>query len=82
MDSQTETPRPRTFEMRRIIDVSGISGVGVVAVGVVFPDGKTVIQWRGDPPSVVVWDHFSDAVAVHGHGGATEFHFHDEEATE
>jgi hypothetical protein len=63
----------KRFVLDRKRDVSGVSGTGIVAEGVVFTNGKTVIQWLGDKPSTVVWDHISDAMQVHGHQGATEF---------
>ncbi len=66
----------RTFQLHRDTDVSGVSGTGVVADGVVFPDGTTVIRWRTLPhSSTVVWDDLDAAVAVHGHAGATRFVF-------
>lgn len=43
------------FELHRDTDVSGVSGVGIVADGVVFPDGTAVLQWRGAWPTSVVW---------------------------
>ena len=35
----------RTFELHRDTDVSGVSGTGVVAEGVEFADGTTVVRW-------------------------------------
>lgn len=64
---------PRRFHLLRHRDVSGISGTGIVADGVVWPDLTVSIRWRGDRPSIVHWGHINDAAAVHGHGGATEF---------
>lgn len=61
----------KTFQLARDIDVSGISGTGVVADGVVFPDGTCVIRWRGGRQSTVVWPSIDDVEAIHGHGGAT-----------
>jgi len=61
----------RCFQLARDVDVSGISGTGIVADGVVFPDGVTVIRWRGDRQSTVVWPSIEDVEAIHGHGGAT-----------
>lgn len=61
----------RTFQLHRDHDVSGISGTGVVADGHVFPDGVTVIRWRGERQSTVVWPSVEDVEAIHGHGGAT-----------
>lgn len=61
----------RLFQLERDVDVSGISGTGTVADGVVFPDGVCVIRWRGDRQSTVVWPSIEDVEAIHGHGGAT-----------
>ena len=61
----------RLFQLHRDLDVSGISGTGIVADGVVFPDGVTVIRWRGERRSTVVWPGVDDVEAIHGHGGAT-----------
>lgn len=61
----------RRFELHRDIDVSGISGTGVVAEGVEFGDGWVAVRWRGATPSTVIWASVDDAVAVHGHAGST-----------
>lgn len=61
----------RTFQLHRDVDVSGVSGTGIVADGAVFPDGVTVIRWRGERQSTVVWPSIEDVEAIHGHGGAT-----------
>lgn len=73
------SPRFRRFVLYRIKDVTGVSGTGVVAYGVQFPDGKVVIHWavRSLPASTVVWDSLADAVAVHGHDGNTVVTFVD-----
>ncbi|MFE3449654.1 hypothetical protein ACFXJ8_12030 [Nonomuraea sp. NPDC059194] len=61
----------RRFVLRRYTDVSGVSGIGIVADGVQWPDGTVTLRWRGDRPSTVCWDNLADAEAVHGHAGAT-----------
>lgn len=62
----------RKFILYRDTDVTGVSGTGIVAEGVVFSNGKTVVQWVvGEHQSTVVWDAFDDVEAIHGHGGAT-----------
>lgn len=63
----------RRFELHRDHDVSGVSGTGVVADGVEWPDGSVSIRWRGERPSIVFWHSLADAEQVHGHGGATRF---------
>ena len=64
---------PRRFVLRRHHDISGISGLGDVADGVLWPDGTASIRWRGEHPSVVHWDRGRVSVeTIHGHQGATE----------
>jgi hypothetical protein len=70
---------PRRFVLERDVDVSGLSGTGVVADGVVFPDGIVALHWRGDwPTSVVFYERGISAVLhLHGHGGATRIEWLD-----
>lgn len=62
----------RRFIIRRNVDVTGVSGVGVVAEGVEFGDGTVAIRWLGDRPSSVIWANIVDAMTVHGHDGRTK----------
>ncbi|WP_350277306.1 hypothetical protein [Kribbella sp. HUAS MG21] len=64
--------RPRTFELVRYRDPSGVSGTGVVAEGCEFTDGSVALRWRGDHPATAVWPNLESILAVHGHQGATE----------
>lgn len=69
----------RAFVLYRRTDVSGISGVGVVADGVQFPGGPTVLRWRGHWQSMVFYEQGLDAVReVHGHHGSTDLVFPEE----
>ena len=61
----------RRFVLRRIEDVSGVSGVGIVAEGVVFSDGKVSLHWTVTLKSTAVYDSIEDLEAIHGHNGAT-----------
>ena len=61
----------KTFVLRRLVDESGISGVGDVAEGIVFTDGTVVMRWRGDKSSIVIHDSIENVEAIHGHGGKT-----------
>lgn len=67
----------RTFEVRRDVDVSGISGTGLVAEGVLFSDGKCVTRWIDQAPmfegTVTTWDRLTAAGVekIHGHNGQT-----------
>lgn len=72
--------RPRLFHLQRDRDVSGVSGTGRVAWGVLWPDGTVSLRWTGERPSTVTWDRLADAEHVHGHGGATRIVWADEQA--
>ena len=73
---------PRRFYLHRVTDITGVSGTGRVADGILWTDGSADIRWLGDRPSAVHWDRFEDALAVHGHGGATHIVWLDFEETE
>ncbi|MFC9089009.1 hypothetical protein [Nocardiopsis dassonvillei] len=64
--------QPRRFVLVRDHDVSGVSGTGHVADGVLWPDGTASVRWRGEHPSTVHWDRGWDSVQhIHGHNGHT-----------
>ena len=67
------TASHRRFVLRRNVDVSGVSGTGVVAEGVEFSSGVVALTWLSAwPTSVVFHDRgIASVEAVHGHGGAT-----------
>lgn len=63
---------PRCFQLVRYLDVSGVSGTGVVAEGVEWSDGSVALHWAGRYPTTTVWQDGVEALlAVHGHQGAT-----------
>lgn len=59
------------FELVRLDDVSGVSGTGVVADGVIFPDGTVAMRWRGKLQSTAIYKDLATVVSIHGHSGAT-----------
>jgi len=70
----------RTFHLQRDVDMSGLSGTGIVAEGVEFDDGTTVVRWRevegahydrGVRATTVIFPNADAVEALHGHGGAT-----------
>lgn len=63
----------QTYLLRRTEDVSGVSGIGVVAEAAVFESGKCVVSWLVPPYSLSIHDTLDAAITVHGHGGKTEF---------
>lgn len=50
---------------------TGVCGTGIVAEGIEFSDGTTVLRWLGPNASTVVWPDIETAMKVHGHDGAT-----------
>lgn len=70
----------RRFVLVRSEDVSGVSGTGEVAQGVVFDTGKAVIAWTRSPSSVDIYDSVADLLAIHGHEGRTRIRWLDGEA--
>lgn len=60
------------FYLYRQKDETGVSGTGVVADGVKWPDGTVTLRWRGAHPSTVNWGSMGDVLFVHGHGGLTQ----------
>ena len=63
--------------LKRHEDVSGISGLGLVAWGVEWPDGSVTLRWNSDTPSTVVWDSVEAVQHIHGHAGATSVNWLD-----
>jgi hypothetical protein len=66
------SPHPRTFVLVRTHDVSGVSGTGIVAQGVIWDDWSATIKWRG--PHHTVTHHpggVDSVIAIHGHNGST-----------
>lgn len=66
-----DTAALRRFLLDRHTDISGCSGTGVVAEGVTFSDGTTVVHWLREPYGTSVYRSFEDVRRLHGHGGCT-----------
>lgn len=70
----TLLPAASPFVLRRHEDVTGVSGTGIVADGVLFPAAgasKAIVRWRGERGSTVVWDTLRHVQEIHGHDGRT-----------
>lgn len=61
----------RRFHVLRDTDVSGVSGTGFVAEGVVFENGQVALSFRGKLHAVEVLENIETVIAIHGHNGAT-----------
>jgi hypothetical protein len=69
---------PRRFHLIRLVDVSGVSGIGVVAEGIEWSDGTVTLHWIGRYPTTTVWQDGIDALlTIHGHDGATTIRWMD-----
>ena len=71
----------RVFCLERREDESGVSGTGVVALGVVLPSGRAVIEWTTELSSVALYDSLDMLDRIHSHGGRTVVRFLDEAPT-
>lgn len=63
------------FRMMRDVDVSGVSGTGCVAEGIVFCDGRVALRWLTETGSTTTFDSLDDCMSVHSHDGRTRFVF-------
>lgn len=63
--------KTRTLYLERKNDISGVSGTGIVADGVMFPDGICVLNWRTAGGSTAVYKGIIQLKEIHGHDGNT-----------
>lgn len=62
----------KPFYLQRNVDSSGISGTGVVAVGVVMPSGTCILEWCTFHSSIAHYKNIADVESIHGHKGNTQ----------
>ena len=65
----------RIFQLRRLEDITGVSGVGIVAEGVDFGN-YTVLYWKPEATRLGVaglgiYRSTYEVEQIHGHGGKT-----------
>ena len=65
----------RLFTLVREEDVSGTSGLGVVAEGTEFSDGTCVLHWLSQMHSIEICANLHVVEAIHGHDGRTKVIF-------
>jgi len=61
----------RRFHLTRGEDVSGVSGIGIVAEGVQFHDGQVALSWFGRFHTVTIAPDIDTIERIHGHEGST-----------
>jgi uncharacterized protein involved in tellurium resistance len=69
----------RRFYLIRHRDETGTSGHGAVCEGVQLSDGKVVLVWIVYLHSISMYDSIEDVITIHGHDGATELVWVDDE---
>lgn len=70
----------RRFVLNRHHDITGTSGTGIVAEGVVFSCGKVALTWFSHYGAVNNYDTIEVVKVLHGHDGNTRIEWLDEEA--
>lgn len=61
----------RRFCLYRVEDESGVSGVGEVAEGCQFTNGRVALTFLVPPFSMLWYLSVEEMIAVHGHEGRT-----------
>lgn len=69
----------RRFVLIRDEDETGLSGTGLVAFGVQFPDGTAATRWNAPIAQTCVWSRIEDVMLIHGHQGKTRVEWIDDE---
>lgn len=62
----------RRFQLKRDIDESGVSGVGIVAEGCEFTNGSCALIWLTTYRSLAFYASAKELEQVHGHQGKTK----------
>ena len=65
----------KQFKLERTEDASGVSGTGIVAEGVIFRNGKCVLNWLTNLSSITIYDNIEILEKIHGHEGRTKIKY-------
>jgi hypothetical protein len=65
----------RQFFLHRLVDITGVSGTGCVAEGIVFSNGWVAMTWLSEQPSMSFYTSIEQVAAIHGHNGTTRIVF-------
>lgn len=60
------------FYLLRIKDIHGISGLGIVARGIILPSHRVVMEWVMPHETITYFQNIGEVSAIHSHGGATK----------
>jgi hypothetical protein len=67
----------RKFWLHRIEDPSGVSGVGIIAEGIIFTSGWCAMSWLTGISQVGIYPSLDHVRMIHGHNGKTEIIWED-----
>ena len=73
--SSAKQSNAKIFVLERTEDISGTSGVGVVAEGVEFSNGTCVLHWISQLESIEICANMHVVDAIHGHEGRTKVRY-------
>jgi hypothetical protein len=62
----------KQFYLLRKEDVSGVSGEGIIAQGVILHSGQVVMEWLTANGSIAIYKSIDEIQVLHAHGGKTE----------
>lgn len=60
------------FIMERFEDISKISGLGIIAEGIIWSDGTVAYRWLSDIATTVIAENIETVEMLHGHDGKTK----------
>ena len=60
-----------------MVDDTGVSGIGIVATGVMWPNGWCAMGWLTEVASIAIYPNVASIIHIHGHGGSTELEWID-----
>lgn len=67
----------KQFYLNRKIDLSGVSGTGIIAYGVILPSGRVVMEWVTEHKSIAIYDGINEIQILHAQPDKTELIFFD-----
>jgi hypothetical protein len=74
---EKEVPLTRKIALYRKEDVSGNSGCGYIATGLIFPSGFVIVEWLSVEKSMEFCHSVAQLEKLHSHDGRTEVRYLD-----
>ena len=71
----------KRFYLQRIVDASGVSGVGKIAEGCQFDTDWCALVWLTEKTSMSYYPNIDVLESIHGHNGMTRIVWIDDESS-